>query len=224
MIHNLSFTNTDLLTKALTHRSATKLKTVGAPDSNERLEFLGDAVLELATTEFLFDKYPQKAEGELTAYRSALVKTTMLAEVASELDLGSKIYMSNGEESSGGRSNPHLLADTFEAVVGALYLDQGYAVVVRFLQAVLFPKITAVIATKSYKDAKSILQEHIQSQKLPTPTYEVIDEVGPDHDKEFTVRVLVEGTELAIGAGKSKQQAQQNAAEQALAQIADDSA
>lgn len=132
--------------------------------------------------------------------------------------------MSNGEESSGGRSNPHLLADTFEAVVGALYLDQGYAVVVRFLQAVLFPKITAVIATKSYKDAKSILQEHIQSQKLPTPTYEVIDEVGPDHDKEFTVRVLVEGTELAIGAGKSKQQAQQNAAEQALAQIADDSA
>ena len=205
-----------LLVKALTHRSALNEQNGSATESNERLEFLGDAVLELITTEFLFEKFPKKPEGILTAYRSALVKTTTLAKIATKLGLGDALFMSKGEEATGGRTNPGLLADTMEAVIGALYLDQGFDVVRTFLVAELFTEIDTILENKLYKDPKSHLQEVVQSLGFDTPVYQVITEKGPDHDKEFTVQVVVGDKPVASGKGTSKQRAQQNAAEQAL--------
>ena len=214
-----AFRNQQLLTTALTHRSALNEKISTSTESNERLEFLGDAVLELATTQFLFDKLPSEQEGILTAYRSALVKTTTLAEVALELSLGEQLYMSRGEEATGGRVNVSLLADTLEAVIGALYLDQGFEAVTAFLSDHLFPKFAMIQQQKLYKDAKSQLQELVQAQGFEAPAYEVVQEVGPDHDKEFTVQVKVGNQVKGTGTGKSKQQAQQAAASEALAAL-----
>lgn len=210
------FNDPELIKNALVHRSVLNERGLKSIHSNERLEFLGDAVLELATTRFLYHKFPLENEGALTAYRSALVKTTSLAEVAEKLDLGSQLKMSRGEEASGGRSNPGLLADTMEAVIGAIYLDQGFEAVEKFLEEHLFVYLDTILAEGLYKDAKSELQESVQSRGLPTPTYEVVNEVGPDHDKVFTVSVMVDEKVVATGTGKSKQQAQQAAAEQAL--------
>lgn len=216
-----SFQNEQLLHTALTHRSALNENISPAIESNERLEFLGDAVLELATTEYLFQKFPQEPEGILTAYRSALVKTTTLAELADELGLGKRLYMSRGEEATGGRTNPSLLADTMEAVIGALFLDQGFVVVTKFLAEHLFVKFAEIKAQKLYRDAKSMLQEVVQAQGFEAPTYEVVDELGPDHDKQFTVRVLIDNQPAGLGTGKSKQTAQQAAAQEALTKHAD---
>lgn len=213
------FTDHLLLTTALTHRSALNENISAATESNERLEFLGDAVLELATTEYLFGHFPQEPEGVLTAYRSALVKTTTLAEVATELGLGEKLYLSKGEEATGGRANPSLLADTTEAVIGALYLDQGYDAVKTFLGNHLFPKFTQIHQQKLYKDAKSELQELVQAQGLDAPEYLVTREEGPDHNKEFTIQVLIKNQPMGTGLGKSKQQAQQAAAAEALSKL-----
>lgn len=212
------FKDENLLMTALSHRSSLNEKSSGtkATESNERLEFLGDAVLELATTRFLYEKFPSEPEGVLTSYRSALVKTTTLAELANDLDLGKKMYMSKGEEATGGRENEGLLADVTEAVIGALYLDQGFDAVEKFLQDYLFPKFEEIKKKRLYKDGKSFLQELVQAKGLPTPSYEVIKEVGPDHDKEFTVQVSVGSQIRGTGVGKSKQLAQQSAAEQAL--------
>lgn len=211
-----TFTNKILLETALTHRSALNEKNSSVNISNERLEFLGDAVLELATTRFLFDRYPEEPEGTLTAYRSALVKTETLAKIALDLGLGEQLHMSKGEEATGGRTNIGILADTIEAFLGALYLDQGLEVVVELLEKILFPNIDEIISKKLYKDAKSNLQEIVQSLGFETPTYEVITEVGPDHDKEFTVAVSVGNAVVATGSGKSKQHAQQAAARKAM--------
>lgn len=211
-----TFRQPALLTTALTHRSALNEKTSTSTESNERLEFLGDAVLELATTHYLYTQLPTEPEGALTAYRSALVKTTTLAELALELDLGNKLFMSKGEEATGGRSNPSLLADTMEAVIGALYLDQGYEAVKEFLSQLLFPKFQHIHQEKLYKDAKSQLQELVQSEGHDAPNYMVVEENGPDHDKEFTIEVVINNKPLAKGRGKSKQQAQQAAAAEAL--------
>lgn len=210
------FTDLNLLETALTHRSALNEGLSNSEVSNERLEFLGDAVLELITTEFLFDKMPEEPEGILTAYRSALVKTTTLAELATEIGLDRILLISKGEESTGGRTNEGLLADTFEAVLGALYLDQGYAVCSEFLHKYLFIKFEAIKELKLYKDAKSLFQEEVQARGMQTPTYSIISEFGPDHDKEFTVEVLVGDVSWGTGVGKSKQLAQQAAADQAL--------
>lgn len=210
------FSNQDLLTTALTHRSALNEHISTSTESNERLEFLGDAVLELATTEFLYQTLPHEQEGKLTAFRSALVKTTTLAEVATELGLGEKLYLSKGEEATGGRTNISLLADTMEAVLGAMYLDQGLETVKTFLAKHLFPKFDVIQEQRLYKDAKSALQEYVQAQGHEAPQYNVLSEVGPDHDKEFTVEVLAMGRKIAEGSGKSKQQAQQAAATAAL--------
>lgn len=213
------FKNQQLLVTALSHRSSLNEKIVSgttATESNERLEFLGDAVLELAVTEYLYAAYPTEPEGKLTAYRSALVKTTTLAELARDLGLGERMYMSKGEEATGGRNNESLLADTTEAVIGALYLDQGYQAAVEFLTTHLYPKFAAILANKLYKDHKSLLQEVVQAKGLPTPLYEVTKEVGPDHDKEFTVSVKIADSVKGIGTGKNKQQAQQQAAAAAL--------
>jgi len=210
-----AFTDQKLLERAFTHRSALGTSRERS-DSNERLEFLGDAVLELATTEFLFAQYPKEPEGVLTTYRSSLVKTTTLAEVAQKLGIGDKIIMSRGEATSGGRENEGILADTFEAIVGALYLDQGYKAVTAFLQKELFIEFEDILREGRYRDAKSELQELVQAKGLPAPHYRVKSAVGPDHDKEFTVAVRISGQDQALGTGKSKQQAQQRAAEKAL--------
>jgi ribonuclease-3 len=213
------FKNQDLLVTALTHRSALNEQVSSSVESNERLEFLGDAVLELATTEFLFAQFPQKPEGVLTAYRSSLVKTETLAQLATELDLGQKLYLSRGEEATGGRTNTGLLADTTEAVIGALYLDQGYEVVKKFLNQHLFPKFDEIKEKKLYKDAKSLFQEVVQARGEETPNYQVIKDEGPDHDKQFTVEVKVGPKSIATGTGKSKQAAQQQAARKALKEM-----
>ncbi len=210
------FNDPNLLQKAHIHRSALNEKHSAHSESNERLEFLGDAVLEIITTEFLFNKFPEEPEGKLTSYRSALVKTTTLAEVAEELGIGDKLIMSKGEEATGGRSNQSLLADAFEAVIGALYLDQGMEAVSEFLHQHLFVKFDEILQKKLYKDSKSQLQEVVQALGQSTPEYEVVKEVGPDHDKEFTVNVVVDGKIVGTGEGKSKQLAQQSAAQAAL--------
>lgn len=211
-----AFNQLHLLTTAFTHRSALNEKISNSKESNERLEFLGDAVLELLTTRFLFDACPHEPEGVMTAYRSALVKTTTLAKVARNLGIGDKIYMSKGEEATGGRNNPGLLADTFEAVIGALYLDKDLKAVNQFLEKYLFTEFEHIKKHKLYKDAKSQLQEIVQAQGFETPTYRVVREVGPDHNKQFTVKVSVGKVKRGEGKGLSKQQAQQAAAKQAI--------
>jgi len=215
------FKNPALLETALSHRSSLNEAASGStsPVSYERFEYLGDAVLEMATTEWLFEAHPDEPEGVLTAYRSALVKTTTLAQAARELKLGEKMYMSKGEEATGGRENEGLLADVFEAVIGALYLDQGYEPVKKFLEKQLFPKFAQIKKDKLYRDNKSFYQEVVQARKLPTPTYRVKDEIGPDHSKAFTVDVLVGGKVTGTGTGKSKQLAQQEAAREALEKL-----
>lgn len=210
------FKNQDLLTKALTHRSALNEHISTSLESNERLEYLGDAVLELVATEFLYEQFPDEQEGMLTAYRSALVKTTTLAEVAQDLKLGEKLLMSKGEEASGGRQNTSLLANTVEALLGALYLDQGIEAVQRLLKRCLFPKMDDILQKKLYKHSKSLLQEIIQAEGLSTPEYIVVDEQGPDHDREFTVKVVINGRDAGLGTGKSKQIAQEAAARNVL--------
>jgi len=217
------FKNQDLLITALTHRSALNEKEqsgTSSSESNERLEFLGDAVLELASTIFLFQERPADAEGMLTTYRSALVRTETLAELAKELGLDQRMYLSKGEEVGGGRDNPGLLADLLEAVIGALYLDQGFSAVQTFLDQVLFPKFSEILASKAYRDQKSLLQEVVQARSLPTPVYRVIKEEGPDHDKMFTVEVLINKEVWGLGQGNSKQRAQQASASMALKKIA----
>lgn len=213
------FNNQDYLVTALTHRSALNENLSTSPESNERFEFLGDAVLELITTKFLFNRFPDEQEGTLTAYRSALVKTTTLAEVATELGFGRMIYMSKGEEATGGRENESLLANTTEAVIGAIYLDQGLAEVEKFLQENLFPKFEKIKKLKLYKDPKSQLQETVQAKGYAAPGYSIVHEEGPDHDKMFTVEVKVNNKKLGVGTGKSKQLAQQAAAREALEKL-----
>lgn len=218
------FKNQDLLITALTHRSALNEKEQSgttSSESNERLEFLGDAVLELASTIFLYHERPTDAEGMLTTYRSALVRTETLADLAKELGLDQRMYLSKGEEAGGGRDNPGLLADLLEAVIGALYLDQGFSVVENFLSQVLFPKFSEILASKAYRDQKSLLQEAVQARSLPTPAYRVIKEEGPDHNKTFMVEVLIDKEVWGLGQGNSKQRAQQAAASMALKKIID---
>lgn len=213
--------NKELLETALTHRSALNEPSSGttSTEHNERLEFLGDAVLELIVSRFLFDQFPQEPEGRLTAYRSSLVKTGTLAETAEELKLGQKIYMSHGEEVGGGRSNPSLLANTMEAVIGAIYLDQGLTQAKLFIKQNIIPKLDEIRKNRLYKDAKSKLQELVQAGGQPTPEYEVIDSVGKDHAKIFTVAVKIDGKVFGQGKGFSKQQAQQSAAAKALTEF-----
>lgn len=211
----LPINDSKLLKQALTHRSYIN-ENPSANNHNERLEFLGDAVLELATSEFLYQRYPNVPEGDLTAYRAALVKTASLARVSAALHLGDQLKLSKGEEMSGGRNNQSLLADTLEAVIGAIYLDTGYQAVVDFLNQHLFPSIDHIVEHQLYKDFKSTLQETVQAKGHASPDYQVINETGPDHNKTFTVAVAVNGKEVAQGTGRSKQEAQQAAAKHAL--------
>ncbi|KND51687.1 MAG: ribonuclease III [Parcubacteria bacterium C7867-001] len=211
----VSFANLELLIEALTHRSYIN-EHKSAKSHNERLEFLGDAVLELATTRFLFDKYPEKPEGELTAYRAALVNTFSIADAADALGVNDMLLLSKGEKKDTGRARKIILANAFEAIVGAIYLDQGYEAAEAFIAKNLYAKIEDVIKAKSYQDAKSRFQEASQDKKGITPHYKTMGEVGPDHDKHFTVGVYLGADEIARGEGKSKQEAEQSAAQNAL--------
>ncbi|MBW7944746.1 ribonuclease III, partial [Patescibacteria group bacterium] len=192
-----TFQNQALLTTALTHRSALNEHISTSKESNERLEFLGDAVLELVATDFLYDRFPDEQEGMLTVFRSALVKTTTLAEVAQELKLGEKLYMSKGEETSRGRQNVGLLANAFEALLGALYLDQGIEAVRSLLNELLFPKMDVILQKRLYKHSKSQLQEVLQAEGISAPEYIVVGESGPDHDRQFTVKAVIGGRDAA---------------------------
>jgi ribonuclease-3 len=214
----LTFKNLDLLEEALTHRSFLN-EHKDAKAHNERLEFLGDAVLELAVTRFLFDKFPNKPEGELTAFRAALVNTVSLAESAEALGVNGLLRLSRGEAKDTGRARAIILANAFESLIGAVYLDQGFEAADAFIAKHLYPKIDQVIADRTWQDAKSHFQEVAQDKRGVTPAYRTIAEVGPDHDKRFTVGVFLREEEIARGEGKSKQEAEQDAARAALARF-----
>ena len=209
---------TDLLKNAFVHRSYLN-ESSEFGESNERLEYLGDAVLELATSDFLYRTYPDYQEGMLTNIRAALVRTESLAEVALNLGFDKKLLMSKGEEATGGRQNRSILADALEAYLGALYLSNGFEACVKFLSTNLFPKAISVIAAGSYKDNKSFLQEIAQSKYKATPIYRLVSEDGPDHDKQFVMQVEIAGTLYGKGSGKSKQTSQEAAAKNTLEQI-----
>jgi ribonuclease-3 len=214
----VSFHNLDLLGSALIHRSFLNEhpeRTEGLP-SNERLEFLGDAVLNLVTASWLYQTFPERSEGELTALRAALVKTPTLARFARMLNLGEHVRISRGEASNAARERPALLADVFEAVLGAIYLDQGVDAATRFVQPFLQQETDLIIAGQSDIDHRSRLQEHIQARQGITPTYRTVQISGPDHRRNFTIEVLVGEERLGVGSGASKQVAAQNAARQAL--------
>lgn len=212
----MNFKNENLLENAFVHRSYLNEHPRFELPSNERLEFLGDAVLEFLTSEHLYKTYDKEPEGRLTAYRSSLVKTETLAALAKDLDFGGKLKLSKGEDESGGRESEYLLADTFEAFVGALYLDQGTPACRKFLEENLFPKLESIVKTKAYQDYKSLLQEIAQEKVNFTPVYKVLDEWGPDHDKIFKVGVFIRDKREGVGEGSSKQRAEVNAAEDAL--------
>jgi ribonuclease-3 len=212
----VSFNDVELLRQAFTHRSYLNEHRGETSGHNERLEFLGDAVLELVSTHFLYTKYPEKNEGDLTAYRAALVNATTCAEVATQLGMNDYLLLSRGEAKDTGRARGVLLANAFEALIGAVYIDQGYDAARDFIEAHLLPKIDEIISKRLWQDAKSTLQEKSQEAHGVTPSYQVLEETGPDHDKQFVVGVFVSEELLAKGSGKSKQEAEQSAARAAI--------
>lgn len=214
----LEFKDSHLITNAFVHKSYLN-EAKDFSESNERLEYLGDAVLELITSEFLFMKYPEYQEGMLTNLRASLVKTTTLADLSLRLGFDKLILMSKGEEETGGRSNQSILANITESFLGALYIDQGYESCKQVLDEHLFPQIEEVIKSNSYKDSKSLLQEVAQAKMKETPIYELISAKGPDHDKEFIMQVIIANIKYATGSGKSKQHAQEDAARATLEMI-----
>ncbi len=210
------FRDKDLLRTSFTHRSYLNENRRPGMEHNERLEFLGDAVLELVVTEYLFGKYPGKNEGDLTAYRSALVNAVTLGGVAEGLGMNDFLLLSRGEAKDIGRARQVILANTIEAFIGALYLDQGYDAVRQFVSRYLFPLLDEIVKKRTWLDAKSHFQEKAQEVVGVTPSYETVKEEGPDHDKKFTVAVFLGKDKIAEGDGKSKQEAEQQAALQGL--------
>ncbi|MDP3729244.1 MAG: ribonuclease III [bacterium] len=213
---SFKFNNQDLLQQALTHRSYLNEKPDLKLGHNERLEFLGDAVLELVVTEDLYSRFPDKPEGELTSYRAALVNARMLSDVSVDLGLNDFLMLSRGESKDMGRARQYILANTFEALVGAMYLDKGYNDVKVFIENFLISRISDVLEKKLYKDPKSLFQEEAQERVGITPNYEVVNEWGPDHDRHFVVGVFLGDEKVAEGEGPSKQTAQEEAAKVAL--------
>ena len=207
-----SFKSQALLKEALTHRS---LAGKGA-SHNERLEFLGDAVLELVVTHALFLQLPESEEGHMTALRSALVRGSQLASISEKLGVGEALLLSRGERATGGRAKGYLLANAFEAIVGAVYLDGGLVAAERMVQKLVMPHLAGIIETGSHIDAKSRLQELAQERRSITPSYSKVSEEGPDHKKIFTMAVLFGQEQIATGTGASKQQAETAAATAAL--------
>lgn len=216
-IIGVPFRNKKLLLGALTHRSYLNENPDWELNHNERMEFLGDAVLELVVTEYLYQHYPNP-EGELTNWRAALVNATMLASVSSEFRLNDFMLLSRGEARDTGRARAYILANAVEALIGALYLDQGYAAAQQFIFRFVLGKLSDIIARRAYRDAKSLFQEEAQDRVGVTPTYEVLQEWGPDHARQFRIGVFLGEKKTGEGEGPSKQEAQQRAAEDALGQ------
>lgn len=212
---NSLFNDKNLFRLAFIHRSYLN-EAREETSSNERLEFLGDSILSFVVSQYLFNKYPNFEEGILTNLRAQLVNTRSLAEIARELDFGKLLILSKGEEESKGRENQSILANSFEAFIGALFLDQGIKPVTNFLNDVLLDKAEGIVSKRSFKDPKSLLQEKVQSRKLNSPTYKVTEERGPAHNRTFTVGAYVGEKLLAEGVGHSKQEASENAAKNAL--------
>jgi ribonuclease III len=212
----VTFKDKNILKQAFTHRSYINENKNIKLEHNERLEFLGDAVLELVVTDFLYKTYPGKPEGELTTYRSALVNSITLAEVASTLGMNDFLLLSKGESKDTGRARQYILANTFEAFVGATYLDLGYDMAKKFIEKHIFVFADKMIAQGNLTDAKSMFQEKAQEKTGVTPSYKLVRDSGPDHDKSFTVGVYIGKDQIATGEGKSKQEAEQNAALRAL--------
>lgn len=213
---NTQFTDTAVLLSAITHRSYLNEHREATWDHNERLEFLGDAVLELVVTDYLFHKYPEKPEGELTAVRAALVNTVSLSAASEELGINDYLLMSKGEAKDVGRARQYILANAFEACIGAIYLDRGYEAAKDFIASRLFAKTDDIVHKRLWQDAKSRFQELSQEHVSVTPTYETISQDGPDHDRVFTVGVYLKQELVAEGKGRSKQEAEQQAAERAI--------
>ncbi|KKR76030.1 MAG: Ribonuclease 3 [Candidatus Levybacteria bacterium GW2011_GWA2_40_8] len=209
------FNDQTLLKTALTHRSAINEKK-GSHQSNERLEFLGDAILELVVSDFLFKTYPKLSEGRLTQKRAAIVQTKTLAAAAIKLNLGQNLIMSKGEKKAGGQTNVSLLANTFEALIGAIYLDQGFTKAADFIYQNLLHKLTLLLNQTDIHDFKSQLQETWQKQFQTAPKYQLVKSFGPDHNKTFIVKVFLKRQLKGEGRGKTKQAAEQAAAKSVI--------
>lgn len=214
----VQFDDINLLKTACTHRSYLNENKGAGLEHNERLEFLGDAVLELVVTFFLFKKYPDKNEGEMTSYRAALVNTVSLSRVAEALGVNDYLLLSKGEEKDKGRARSIIWADTVEAIIGAVYVDQGYPAAANFVSRHLLEviDIDEIVSKKLWLDAKSRFQEKAQEVTGLTPSYKTLKESGPDHDKQFTLGIFLGTVQIATGTGPSKQEAEQKAAEKAL--------
>jgi len=218
-ILGISFNDPSLLEQALVHSSYINENLGLAPISNERLEFLGDAILDLVVAEKLYQDFPQFTEGEMTKLRSALVRRDTLFRIARDIKLGDYLYMGKGEEASGGRYKPANLAGALEAVIAAIYLDQGSAAAEGFIVGLIDKELQRVIGRGAGDDYKSRLQELVQANQQQVPTYHVIEAVGPAHDKEFTVEVKVGGAVLGRGSGRGKKRAEAEAARSALQRL-----
>lgn len=212
----VEFNNKDLLIQAFCHRSYLNENPDFHLGQNERLEFLGDAVLELIVTNYLFFNYPDKPEGELTAWRAALVNTKEIGDTAERLDFHDFLLLSKGEKSEEGKARLCIMADTFEALVGAIYLDRGYEAAAEFVERVLICKLPKIIELGLYRDPKSELQEKAQEELGITPSYHVIEESGPDHQKHFIMGVYLNDKVIGKGEGSSKKEAEEEAAKAAL--------
>ncbi len=213
---NLKFKNKDLLIQAFCHRSYLNENPDFYLSNNERLEFLGDAVLELIITEYIFKNYPKKSEGDLTNWRAALVNAKMLSRTAKNLDFNDFLLLSRGELKEIGKARQYILANTFEAVIGAIYLDSGYKVCQNFIKKYLIKELPHIVEARLFKDAKSQFQEEAQERVETTPTYKVLKEWGPDHAKHFIVGIFLDKTLVAEGEGSSKQEGEEKAAKNAL--------
>jgi len=211
-----TFNDTNYLLSAITHRSYLNENRTATQAHNERLEFLGDAVLELVVTDYLFALYPDKAEGELTAIRAALVNTNTLSETSTALGINEYLLLSKGESKDEGRARQYILANTFESIVGAIYLDQGYDAARDFIASQLFSRTENIVDKRLWQDAKSRFQERAQEKTGITPAYKTLREQGPDHDRVFTVGVFLGDVLVAEGEGRAKQEAEQVAAENGL--------
>ena len=215
-IIKVEFKNKDILRQAFTHRSYLNENRKGKIGHNERLEFLGDAILELAVTKFLYNKYPEKPEGDLTAIRAALVNTNTISDAAKKLKMNDFLLLSKGEAKDIGRARQYILANVFEAVIGAVYLDKGFAEAEKFIEKNIFYLTDEIVAKNLWQDSKSYFQEKVQEENGLTPIYKTLKEEGPDHDKHFSVGVFIGEKLISEGKGKSKQEAEQESAEKAL--------
>ncbi|MCR4330366.1 MAG: ribonuclease III [Patescibacteria group bacterium] len=212
----VEFKDKNLLKQAFIHRSYLNENPSLGLSHNERLEFLGDAVLELVTTDYLYRLYTDKTEGELTAYRAALVNTISISKVATTIGVNEFLLLSKGEAKDIGKARQYILANTYESIIGAIFLDLGYEAAAKFIAETLFPSLKEIISNRLWQDAKSYFQERSQEYVGVTPSYSVLAEEGPDHEKHFTVGVFLRDELVARGEGDSKQEAEQDAARNAL--------